>query len=246
MPPRITVFKKLLSNVFSRANAKLPPVGNTDAVCPYCESCLKKFPGRKTKCPHCKKYMYVRTRPCDEKKVVVTEDGVEIINEQWSIVNGTHDQFLAEKRRFESEREALTRRFGRDASDDDVAWSLMNKELLLHAKNRDWGMFVNTKLDMAEALRKQGRMDAALAAYGEVCYLDLNGPGNNGAKWDPVNDSMIAPAVLKRFVTIANSTGVDLPKLEEVFITRANAVRKNIKTPLTAKVAWQRLCNELD
>src|SRR3989442_5791851 len=40
-------------------------IGNTDAVCPNCSKLLDKIPGRKSKCPHCAEYIYVRTRPVD-------------------------------------------------------------------------------------------------------------------------------------------------------------------------------------
>jgi hypothetical protein len=41
----------------------------------------------------------MRTRPSDEHKVLVTEDEVELIKEQWSIVDGRHSKYLAQKKR---------------------------------------------------------------------------------------------------------------------------------------------------
>src|ERR1700733_3999817 len=75
-------------------------IGNIDAVCPNCNQRLDKKPGRKKKCPHCGRFIYVRTRPSDEKKVLVTEAQAERIEEQWFIVHGgTHEAFLLAKRR---------------------------------------------------------------------------------------------------------------------------------------------------
>ena len=37
-------------------------------------------------------------------KVLVTDNQAELIEEQWSIVNGTHDEYLARKQKIEGER----------------------------------------------------------------------------------------------------------------------------------------------
>ena len=70
--------------------SQLTAIGNLDAVCPYCGNQLAKKPGRKAKCPHCANFIHVRTRPLDNQKVLVTEQQMEAINEQWGIV---HPQF---------------------------------------------------------------------------------------------------------------------------------------------------------
>ncbi|OGN90711.1 MAG: hypothetical protein A2158_03860 [Chloroflexi bacterium RBG_13_46_14] len=63
-------------------------LGNTEPTCPYCSQSLVKMPGKKTKCPSCGKFMYVRTRPSDRKRVIVTEQDAAKIEEQWAIKNG--------------------------------------------------------------------------------------------------------------------------------------------------------------
>jgi DNA-directed RNA polymerase subunit M/transcription elongation factor TFIIS len=83
--------------------AGFAPVGNTDAVCPHCNHAMEKMPGRKKKCPHCGEFMYVRTRPGDGLRVLVTKSQAEQIEEQWSIRNGTHEAYLAEKARAASQ-----------------------------------------------------------------------------------------------------------------------------------------------
>ena len=76
-----------------------PLLGLTDAVCPYCETRLQKKPVRKKKCPACGNVIFVRTRPQDKARILVREDQLLAVEEQWSIVNGTHQQFLANQRR---------------------------------------------------------------------------------------------------------------------------------------------------
>lgn len=55
--------------------------------CPYCNNNLSKTPQRKTKCPNCNNFIYVRTDPHTQKKVLLTEDGVKKIEKEWEIRN---------------------------------------------------------------------------------------------------------------------------------------------------------------
>ena len=92
---------------------------------PYCPSCggkLDKVPGAKKLCPHCGKYIFVRTRPIDNARVLVNEVGVEKIEEDWATANGTFDEYQAEKKRVSDTKERLSKRFGTEASDGDVKW----------------------------------------------------------------------------------------------------------------------------
>jgi hypothetical protein len=65
----------------------LAHVGELDqrkAECPSFHQTLKKIPGSKTKCPHCGKFMYIRTRPRDQVRVVVNQAGVDKIEADWA------------------------------------------------------------------------------------------------------------------------------------------------------------------
>ncbi len=53
------------------------------AKCPSCDQALAKIPGSKTKCPHCGVFMYIRTRPRDRARVVVTKAGADQIAADW-------------------------------------------------------------------------------------------------------------------------------------------------------------------
>ncbi len=79
----------ILDKLFGKHKPKYETLGNTEPVCPYCAKPLLKMPRRKTKCPFCANYMYVRTRPADKKRVVVTEQDAARINEQWMVESGT-------------------------------------------------------------------------------------------------------------------------------------------------------------
>ena len=110
-------------------------IGNTEPVCPYCSKMLGKMPGRKRKCPDCWKYMYVRTRPVDRQRVLVTEQGVKDVDDQWTTIHAKQRvrQFVDEEE-FEKEKAALAARFGWGPSDNDVLWAIHNKDLVEHAR----------------------------------------------------------------------------------------------------------------
>jgi DNA-directed RNA polymerase subunit RPC12/RpoP len=237
-------------------------IGNLDAVCPHCNQGLEKKPGRKKKCPRCGQFIYVRTRPSDGEKVLVTEAQAEKIQEQWFIVHGgKHDAYLEAKRqvaqgkvklaeRFAEEKAMLAERFGREPSDNDVQWGLLNDELLGHIQQRNWGLFRNVKLAMAELLRKEGRSTQALGFYLEVCYLDLNGPNNIGGEtdsellrefppWDP------SSALSLRFTALPGLAADMIEKMnltpatvEGIFRQKAFALHAGLHLPLSPTDAW--------
>ncbi|HOX41872.1 MAG TPA: hypothetical protein PK263_06850, partial [bacterium] len=120
----------------------------------------------------------MRTRPLDKEKVLLTKDDIAIVEEEWSILNGTHDQYLAGKHERESVRNELTKNYGSPPSEDDVDWVLLNRQLSKEASSDEWGAYTSTRLKMAEALRKRNKPDHALRTYLEVAYLNLNGPRN--------------------------------------------------------------------
>jgi hypothetical protein len=58
-------------------------IGRIDALCPYCLVAFAKRPQRKAKCPACGGYVYVRTRPLDEARVLLTEKDAVALEEDW-------------------------------------------------------------------------------------------------------------------------------------------------------------------
>ena len=231
-------------------------IGNTDAVCPHCDQHLDKMPGRKKKCPHCGEFMFVRTRPSDKKRVLVTLNQAEQIEEQWSIVDGTHAEYLAKRNRITDEKARLAGRFGREPSENDIAWSLLNQDMMEYAAHREWGLFRNAKFKMAEVLRKEARFANALGVYLEVCYLDLNGPSNVGGmstrellkefpQWDPKNNGMLAPGVLDRIIKTIRKAGTSRSDVETMFEERAAKLDKALRLPVSVRKAWGKLSKEI-
>lgn len=59
-------------------------IGVETANCPYCGESLPKFPYRKTRCKNCGNFMYVRTRPSDNKRILAREENIEKLQSQWT------------------------------------------------------------------------------------------------------------------------------------------------------------------
>lgn len=240
----------------TRANDNHNTKDARKAECPYCNKALKKIPAKKTECPFCRKLMYVRTRPKDNARVVVTKSEAEKIEEDWAIVFGTHDSFVVEKEKIEKEREILKKRFGKEPSENDVKWGVLNKSLIEHAQHGDWGLYRNTRFEMAEILRKEMKFEHALQTYLEVCYMDLNGPNNIGGindkevlkefpPFNPKQSAFLAPGVIDLVKLIMKKLELDKNKIKSIFIEHNSQIEKSLKLPLTVENCWRALENEI-
>ena len=103
------------------------PLDLRKAECPYCHKTLPKVPGRKKKCLHCGGFMFVRTRPEDRARVVVTQAEADRIDCDWSIIAYAAEpdlSYLSSRQEVEGKPEGPGLPFrGTDheeSSDDDV------------------------------------------------------------------------------------------------------------------------------
>ncbi len=217
-------------------------IGNAEPVCPYRNYRLDRMPSRKTRCPGCGNHLYVRTRPSDRKKVLVTEADAAEIEELWAIENGTYEELMASRRAFEEEKRRMAARLGFDPPDGDVRYALLNKALMEHAVHGDWGLYTSTRFAMAEQLRKEQRDKTALATYLEVCYLQLNGPNNNTLdgyvpRFNP-KTGFLAPGVLQRARRLVKKLRLEPQEVREAFEHYAVQAHKDLKLPLPPAEAW--------
>lgn len=230
---------------------KLEPIGMIEPVCPYCASQLEKMPGRKKKCPQCTKPIFVRTRPTDRQRILVREDQLEVIEEQWAIVNGTHQEFLANKSRAEQIRVQLRDKFGREPSNNDIQWSLLNQDAMKHASRKDWGLYRNVRLNMAQLLAKEGKDKEALRYYLWVCYIDLNGPSNMGGIKDPKilkeyppfspKKGDLVPGIVGEVEDLANKLEMANQQLVGMFKKVADSEYKSLRLPVAPKTACAKI-----
>jgi DNA-directed RNA polymerase subunit RPC12/RpoP len=74
-----------------KRDKRFSEIGRLDDVCPNCHTRLASRPGRKTKCQHCSGLIFVRARPFDRQRVLLTEAEAKIVEDEWA-------QFLHSKR----------------------------------------------------------------------------------------------------------------------------------------------------
>lgn len=130
------------------------------AVCPYCGSTLKKLPQRKAKCPFCGNFMYVRTLPTTRKRVVVTESHAKSTDNEWANLQGRQkwlqslSSYGISETDYEREKGQLSKKFGHEAKDRDVIWSLFNR---LITTKRDLHILKMIHYEMALFLDEENR-----------------------------------------------------------------------------------------
>jgi hypothetical protein len=232
------------------------PTDARTAVCPSCGFGLNKVPGAKTKCPHCAAFMYVRTDPETNSRVVVTAERAEEIEDEWSKINGTWEYRQEEKRRYEATKEQLTKNFkGVVPSDNDVKWSLLNEDSIKHASVQDWGLYRNTIFQMGEILRKEEKHSMAIEKYLLVCYMDTCGPNNVGVplgqklefgqKAFSKEFAFLAPGVLERVQKSAKAANKDLDGLKIVILDIGVRYNGAIPFTMSPEESWEEIIKEL-
>lgn len=231
------------------SKTNLTEIGNVDSICPYCGGVLTKKPLRKTKCSHCGEYIYVRTRPIDKQRVLVTFDQASEIETQWSNFPISHIYDHIDPKEIEIVKNEYFKRKGIMLSDIDAKWSILNRALLEHSKNADWGLYRNTRLSMGSVLEHNGKTDKALRTYLEVCYIDINGPNNLGGLRDPEllkkfppfssEESFLAPALVTKISELSAILHLQHEHIKAVFIDAAGKLFSNLKLAITPIQAWE-------
>lgn len=124
------------------------------------------------------------------------------------------------------------------------------KQLAKHAKNGDWGLYTNVRLDMTLRLVREKKDRPALECYLEIFYLDANGPCNTGGNTDrkPFDRATAfqAPETIRQIEKLSESLQISKNDLEKSFFKVAERVQKKLKLPTSPKQAWVDLSNALN
>lgn len=230
-------------------------IGETEAVCPYCGTELEKKPVRKTKCPHCKNYIFKRTRPYDNRNILVRKEQIDRIEKEWAIANGTLDMYLKGKKEEQEMRNAFRKRYGKEPTEEDLEFRMLNKQVLDAASAGDWGLARNARLKMAKNLEKREKPELALRMLFHVCFLDLNGPNNRGGLPKSIDlrkypyftprSGMLAPGLIKKMRKLINELNFKKDKCELDFIEVTQPVFEGTPTKLPPDETWKSLKIEL-
>lgn len=134
-----------------------------DAHCPYCDKELELVLTKKKACPFCKKLIFVRTDPKNQKKVLVTEKGVIKIEEEWKHYLGLNrwlgnlGSFGITKKDFELKKIGLTHQFKREPYPRDVIWGLLNHLLIETMKQNNFQKLSGIYYSMALFLDEEDK-----------------------------------------------------------------------------------------
>ncbi len=124
----------------------------------------------------------------------------------------------------------MGQRVGTQVGFDKKVWSRFESEGKKCLKSKDYGLYRNTRLHMAQYLQSVQDFEGAIAMYSEVLFWDLTGC-DNGFNYDsflefsfkdlfPYERSsiVIAPAVLRETEKCKNKIGLTDEQLKELIL----------------------------
>lgn len=121
-------------------------------------------------------------------------------------------------------------------------WGKFNKSLLDEASKKNWGAYRCIRFDMAEFLKKEGKLEQSLETYLEVLYLDQNGADS---KFDP-EMAFIAPGVIGRAGLLIKKFKITFDEVKQIFLQHNQRVEKSLKLPIKPDNAWEKIEPELE
>jgi DNA-directed RNA polymerase subunit RPC12/RpoP len=235
----------------------LTEIGRLDNACPNCGAILAQRPGRKAKCPHCGNFIFVRTRPIDRRRVLVTHNQADQLEAEWSGFTRARITPSLDRHAMERLRPLLAKKFGQPPSDADVAWAYLNQASAENTRQRQWGLYRNSRLSMAAFLEGEGKLDAALNHYFEVCCLDQNGACNriqiiadDKTTVAPGSDfqsdiGYLNPLIVAKITELIIGLKLDEEQVRNRVVRFAEGAIKGLKPPMSAEAVWAKLSAEL-
>jgi len=119
------------------------------AACPYCGVILNKIPKRKTKCPECKEYIYVRSKQTLFSSHFLTKEDAVAVDAMRELAG-----FGIDKNHYSRKKANLSKKFGQEPNSQDVIWGLYNN---LISKVQDYNEASMIYYSMALFLNKLGK-----------------------------------------------------------------------------------------
>ncbi len=132
-----------------------------NALCPYCKTELKKVPIRKSKCPNCKNYIFIRRLKDSNVNALLTEvQAQEVDNEienEYLKNKGFYEveSFGVSKEKFLKRKEEHFLKYGIKDNSNDVVWSLFNELLIKNANDNT--LLSRIYYSMAVFIYKEGK-----------------------------------------------------------------------------------------
>lgn len=227
-------------------------LGTIAQACPNCGVLLPTLPTRKTRCKSCGLFMYVRTRPQDGLRVLLTEQDAQAVEAQWHQYEEEKAQITPRPEQTMAEiRGALHKQFGRPPSEPDVLWRVFNSELIRFSSTESWALYTHVLFEMAELQRAQGREGAALDIYFQAVHLAMNGPRNIDRELVRAGYPRFSPpgfvpeTYLRRVVRAQRVLGLSAEQLKAMYLATASRASSELKLPLPAESTWGALAERI-
>lgn len=214
-------------------NDYVPPADKRTNICPNCGATLAKVPGAKTKCPHCGRFMYVRTDPHINARVVVGEDDLEAVDDAIAVANGTWEERKASKAHRAKATADLTKSFGFAPSEADVTWRVLNEDFLDAVKRGDGYAIFTTSGGMTNELVRAKKYADAVRMVARVIV-----------NWWVDQDHDIPPAWIQ-VVDKALKNGITLDEARDLFIAGAAGISAIPRYRVDAAKVWEGVLSQL-
>jgi DNA-directed RNA polymerase subunit RPC12/RpoP len=234
------------------ASNEFTTIGNIDPVCPYCNHIFEKMPGRKKECPQCKNAIFVRTRPLDNKSVLLTKDQTIEVERQKKIRSGEFDS--RKQSVYSAIRRDVRVKLGREPTNYEVMSAFFTEECRYFASRNDWGLYTNILSEQKKLTEDFGNKEEALFYCLMICYLDLNGQNNLGGlggrpspgikRFDP-KLGYLAPYYTKRIRELIEELNLSQKDVKTRFIEGAKKMKETIHTPVAVNTAWEKISSEV-
>lgn len=156
-------------------------LGETEAKCPYCGINLDSFPKAKKKCKNCKNFIYKRTRPLDNKPILIREEQIEAVSKEWDrkrfMLSYAFDEFESYEKELKEKRNTHKVPF------NDVVWykfekqywDAFNKGNLLEIENIYWR---RASFLLDEEKYKSSFQNYLVFLFWQICGVQANIEGN--------------------------------------------------------------------
>ncbi len=150
-------------------------IGVTEAMCPYCNCDLEKFPGRKIKCKSCGNYIYVRTRPFDRKRILIREDEIDLINLEYGKLNGSYEYQLKELEKKKLLKQKMEQKLGRELTGTEQEQALLLNNLLSAKRHKNWADYKDYLFNLAILMHSMDKYKKSLLYFLENAYFSVCG-----------------------------------------------------------------------
>jgi len=149
---------------------KLSLIGNDFPVCPNCDKSLPKMPGRKISCPNCRQPIVVRTRPLDQKKILIREIDIPIVENEWQVkkaAEGLNQYHLTEAIQWILEHDQAVKIETVYNAEFEFANLALSKKLMMK--------YCGYLTVMGDIMRVERKERDSMLLYMDALYLNANG-----------------------------------------------------------------------